>query len=1606
MVAIRKRHWAIIGLPVALATLGIAEMSTASDQFLTDCRELAKGPHRLTGTDEYRRAAQYVERRLKQIGPDRVVVQEFATTQTRIKRCEILMDEPSGHKRRLALVPMRPNGIIAPVSGPEGITGPIYHAGQGRAEDFKDRSPRGCIVVLDYNSDRGWIRAFRLGAKAVIFVKSGLAQAWQTHYVEANANIPRFYYPGPGEDLVDGSTGTIHSEIVWERVGGRNVFAFIRGTEPTFSMGKEEVIVITANLDSFGEVPRLSPSARGAANCAALIKLAGYLKDNRPRRHLLLGFLDAQARGHAGACAFYRALDEKEVNLKDLQEYLDLEKQFMVSLKNLLDQDDPVRKPRSSVHREMMNRLKIKGAEHAFNITAILYDLRKEAAGLDRNSDRYRTLRRRIESEQREKDRWNDLRRALARNRGLEEVKDKLAIVLDEVRSDIQIRTGQLDFEQRALNGDRDLRDLVGDCWVSLHVSLLLGDTTGRWGLVVGGDSCMHSAKDNPGLYGKIQGTFLAAYRSLEQAGKAPGNFETASADGTLNPPRLLLAAPFLVHGGEVAGKLGIYNLALCTAQERLSREGTPDDTLEHLNLARLEAQASEIGLLLANVASQEGLSQPSSIERDTQYVLPSFGSDNRPRGAMVMAKTPGSSMPNKPMPGAIIQLVPWRRIHYDYWPKKIYAFDNFQVLQSDHNGSYSFGPTQKDSGGRETSGFAAAFDERGLAWYASTLASETLVRERLNMFPCRHGAVLMAPLLETVEPAKVLDGTANSLLDKERSYSATADGVIYWYCEEKIEGIKLFGLQSAVALVNGSETLQPGHKKISENEASEGNGLPPETLSMVISPSKRSGADLWRLNESRIEILRAKRVMSSSLEELHGRAEDLLYAAKRSPSATEGEALAASAFMMERPVYTETRQTLDDLVRAVLVLLALSVPFSFALERLLIGSTNIYRQIMWFVFIFTTTFLVLYFSHPAFAVSKTPIIIFLGFAVVVLSSLVIFIIMRKFEIELKVLQGLTSTVHAADVSRFGTIMAAMSMGISTMRRRPLRTALTAVTIILLTFTILCFASFGTRTGIIKLFVAAPPPYSGVMIHQVNWAQLNPDVLDVIQGRWAGKARIFRRYWLSPETETSQGPLITRQDGTKPIALQGVLGLDGGELQFRSDLGKLLGVGSQLPKNTVWMTSAVAGHLGVKPGDHVLVGGLRLRAGKLLDAAQVSVAKDMDGSDILPVDFVEMRSSGMDRDVLEDVVALQYRQNWATLPVDSVVIVGTDAAIAMGGTLRAITLYTGKVEAATDVAEDLARVLPLPVSATRHDGVYRHLLGPIVQASGAKDLLFPVLLGGLVIFGTMLGSVADREREIYTFSALGLAPPHVAGLFFAEAMVYSVLGGLGGYLLAQGAMKILSLLADYGLVNVPEMNYSSTNAVITMLIVMGTVLISAIYPAIKASRSANPGILRTWRLPPPEGDTFNIVFPFTVSAYDITGVVSFLKEHFDNFADVGLGVFMARDTRLVRQADGTVGLDSHLALAPFDLGVTESFELRSTPSEIPGIDEVKIKITRASGQPKDWRRLNKVLLDDLRKQFLIWRSLPNETMEIYRQRTSSEMAERTQETVSTEEPRD
>jgi len=1581
-----------------------------ADQLLADAQALTAAPHRLAGTPELQAAADHVAARLRAIGVDEVIVQEFPMTQHTTLQCELVLDGGT----TLPLIPARPNGIIAPVTPPEGLTGELVDAGDGSDDRLNAITLRDRIVVMDYNARMQWLKAFRLGAKAVIFVNNGPADARNHHYARANGNLPRYFFEGDRTALT--GRGTLHSRITWNRATGRNVIGLLKGTNPTFELGRPEVIVLAAPLDSFGDIPERSPAARQAVNVAGLLRLAEILKENRPRRDVLLLFADNQARSHAGTVAFYWALEQRDpeatvtARLKSNRD----EATFLRDMSAMIGQPDPVRKLSGSTGQQLLRRLADQARDQALEKRGELIELRenldeaKKAEPADET--RVAELADRIIAEEAEYDDWNQVRRGLNRPNTeglalLEARRGKMDLVISKVTGALSARLAELGREEAMLQSSASVATLLTNRWIALHTSLILGDATERWGVIIGGDSEIRSTLyDQPGLYGRVQQSFLRAYNTLARTPAPVTRFEVASVDGSLSQPRLLWAAPALVHSGDVAGRFGIYNIVLGTMHETMAREGTPSDTLDQIDTTVIAGKIDEIARMLTTVgnqqaefaeveavADQRGLSLRRVIAPDYQFINPRFrGVESA--GALVMGRHSGSSIPNQRLPNAVIQVTrnaPWNQSYWPYAnPVKAPGYEQFDVIMSDQNGSYAIGALPRDDSTPVPRGFAALFDADGRVLQVSDLKSRETIKTRLNMIRVR-GATMMLPPRMWPTATAFLDALGNGRLSantSERAYAETTDGLAVIYAEKKVDAVKLFDINSAIALDNRKVAASADWRD------SLGSGLPLDTNWLTIPAASLGAWDLWRLNESRLALLRAKDILNSSLEELHGRMRDLLDEADASTEPVRAESLAASGLLASMPIYEMIRASMDDLVTAVLVLLALCIPFAFALERLLIGSSLIYKQVSWFVAFFIATFILLYFSHPAFAIAQTPIIIFLGFAVVSLSGLVIFIIMQKFEVELKAMQGMTSTVHASDISRFNTIMAAMSMGISTMRRRPLRTALTAITICLLTFTILCFASFDTQRGIIRFFSSPSPGYTGVLLHSPNWGTYNPEFVEILKGRWNKDASITVRYWLCPEFQGDPDFVAAHEDGSNPVTVKGMLGIPPEELAYRADFMKLLGIDDPTLIDThVFMTEAVAELLKVQPGATVLVKGQRLTVGPLVNASAFAAMRDMDSSSIIPVDYAQMQGTqAATEQSPEDLLTEQG--TWANLPTDSVVITGAKNTLKAGGKPTVVTFYTRDAEQAALIAEDLARMLDKrPVLATRADGVYRHIQGTVVAASGVGDLLFPILLGGLVIFGTMLGSVADREKEIYTFSALGLAPPHVASLFFAEALVYSVIGGMGGYLIAQGTMKVLTVLASFGLLQVPEMNYSSTNAIVTILIVMATVLVSAIFPAIKASRSANPGLLRSWRPPAPKDDVYDIVFPFTVSEYDLTGVVSFLKEHFNNFSDTGLGAFMAKDAKLLTYPDRSLGLSAHLALAPFDLGVTQQFELRSAPSEIKGIDEVKIRLIRKSGQPKDWVRLNKALFNDLRTQFLLWRSLPRETMEMYRQETLAAM---------------
>ncbi|MFU8780983.1 MAG: hypothetical protein ACNA71_08160, partial [Kiritimatiellia bacterium] len=1326
-----REHLAIRTLAAVLTIQGASVLFANSEQFAADTAALLTVPHRLAGSQEAQAAATHVAGRLRDIGMDAVIEHPFITVGMEVIRCEVEIARADGQLTR-PLQPMRPNGMMLPVTPPEGISGKLVHF-DAASGDFGAGGPTDNIVVLDYNARSEWLRAFRMGARAVIFTRANNHHARYRHTVEADANLPRFYYDGPVEDLKAGAEITIHSTIRWKRVTGNNVYGLLRGSEPTFQFDWEEWIVLATQLDAFGEVPLRAPGARRAANVAALLAMAEDLQAQRPRRNILFAFVDGDTRGYAGSAAMYQVLDPPApgVSVDARLENLLYERQTLEQVAQSLEAESPLETGAVHTRRDLRDRLRAKAETQTFDVRYSLFGLREELQATDAGTDTS-ALQKEITAKMTQQDAWNDLRRYLVAPDAPPEdeaLHPLLAIIMDEVREDVRIRTIEIAEEVASAEAGRNLQNTVGNGRVSLHLSLVFGDARPRWAFITGSDSDFRSRFDQEGLYARVQGTMLTAVRNAREAGQALAGFETRSVDGFLASPRLLWGAPWLVHGGDIAGMLGIYNGVLGTVLDPLTREGTPCDTLENLDLDVIATQAREAAVLTAYLASEPGLSLRRSIRADSEFIMAGSTPTGTLTGPRVMARSPGSSVPNRRMHDTVIRITNRARPEGMLDTTRAFpGFDNFQMVMSNRSGSYSYGPVLPDPQGARVQGFGVVFNENGNVQQISTQDSVRRVSQRLNLFPGQNGAAIAAPQFTTGNTS-LMRASGNAPVAMNRSFSRTLDGVVYWYAEDRIRDLKLFGLNSIVRLHNGPDRMEMNGESDLDPQ---GEGFLLEDTSFPRSAA-RAAADLWRLNESRLDILRSRGIHNVSIEELHGRAQDLMLDAEEHDAEAVQESMHASSFMMQRIIYNTVINTLNDIVNAVLILLLLAIPFAFALERLLIGSTTIYKRVLGFACFFVATFLILYLTHPAFAISATPIIIFLGFAIVMLSSLVIIVIMNKFEHELKVLQGAASTVHAADVSRMSTILAAMNMGISTMRRRPLRTALTAVTIILLTFTILAFASFGVRVGIVRLFLNPGPTYSGVLVRDVRWGPLQQPVQQIIRARWGDEADIISRYWLSPEQVGLQGILATSENGENIQAMQGVLGIDPNELQHREDLANLLPGAAESMDGRIWLTSAAADMLEAQPGDTIIAGGIAFELAGLVQSTDMVTTLDMDDSSVLPVDFRDLE--GVEQQEMTADSMLE-QPDWASLPVDSIMIVNANDAQTMGAKLRAITLYTQDRNAAVTIAEDIARISGQPVAVTTPQGAYRFMLGNVVQASGFQDLFFPILLGGLVVFGT------------------------------------------------------------------------------------------------------------------------------------------------------------------------------------------------------------------------------------------------------------------------------
>jgi hypothetical protein len=254
-----------------------------------------------------------------------------------------------------------------------------------------------------------------------------------------------------------------------------------------------------------------------------------------------------------------------------------------------------------------------------------------------------------------------------------------------------------------------------------------------------------------------------------------------------------------------------------------------------------------------------------------------------------------------------------------------------------------------------------------------------------------------------------------------------------------------------------------------------------------------------------------------------------------------------------------------------------------------------------------------------------------------------------------------------------------------------------------------------------------------------------------------------------------------------------------------------------------------------------------------------------------------------------------------------------------------------------------------------------------------------ILIAALIVFNTVLGSLYERQREIGIYTSLGLAPSHIGAFFLAESCVYAVLGALFGYMLGQVVGSVKANF-DVGLLQSLTLNYSSKSALYATLIVAAVVMLSSVYPAWKASRLSVPELERSVRLPEPVNDTVTLTFPFTFAGDAHVGMCAFLYRYFQDQEELATGAFYAQGTRL-RADDGQVQLDAHVWLAPYDWGISQ--RVRFTAQQEHDAPVLVLELERRDGEVKSWLRVNRRFVADIRRQFLIWRTIAPTTRQRY-----------------------
>ncbi|MFP5259261.1 MAG: FtsX-like permease family protein, partial [Acidobacteriota bacterium] len=1402
------------------------------------------------------------------------------------------------------LTPLALNAFTPGSVPPEGLTGPLVYAGSGGYRDFDGASPQGAIVLMDLRSGRDWQAAAQLGAKALVYIDESPAEnpadngAFRDKFELTPVRFPRFllsaaaarqllgdYRKLTGDPV--GPAATLTAKAGWEPVTASNVHILFPGTDPALA---GQLLVADAAYDAPAYAPGQAPGADEAASLAALLRLAKRLAEQPPARPTLLVATSGRGQALAGLREFFGALRGKGKDLRgqsrDLKESVRRADVVLASLDALAagGEGAGARLADPAMREALLESLK----DEVDAVSTRLMRLR--LAGKDRDDAAIAALAARR----------GDLRRIMWREDFSQlppdEARALLALIPAAKARLAEDRDGAA-TEIDCVESARELRKLVGDRDLTAQVSLHLSSHGDGVGSFYQGFAFEVKPDVNPGqAYGRIDRSLAAAAEAAaKSAGLPSGYYRDGMRDDRQHPWQGLLPdRPIL--GGQFGNIAGVLGLTLATVGDARQSWGTPGDTPERVDFAALETQ----GRFVADVLAAMTRADFEVGEKRPRNVFSTL------TGRVNFIRQ-GELFPDRPAPGTVACVYQGKTRFYAITDARgqfrVAGLANKKhVLDKAVIEGFRFHP--------DTGSAVWAIDKKQTGKDAYRVKMNRNAMETdLIMFGCDQ-----TTLFSAFDPRSFRYFTRIELLDARRE----APPLRSWFS-------RLDTLDSTLLSI----FLEPGtpfkcilsdtvlSRKLlllnADAEHPTGVGYPVDAYPVLPATELLGARDMWALVGPRIATLESHGIVSERIRDLTERGRALYADALAAKDGKRYDAMVAAArssWALAVRVYNDVEKTQRDVLLGVLFYIALFIPFAYCVERVVFNYADIHKRIAAFLGTLAAVIAVVYAVHPAFKLTYSPLVVIIAFFILGLSVMVAAIIFMRFEREMTALQRRASHVKSTEIGGMRAFAAAFVIGVSNLRRRKIRTALTCLTLIILTFTIMSFTSIKSTRDEGAAQLSERAPYLGVLLKNIGWQSLPPESLAVLADAYGATDVVAPLAWLELPEKTV-APVTQIRAGGRGESVQGIMGLSADE----SRLGRMAGVLTAgqwfVPGQTdaVILPKPMADRLGVAPGGTVTFFGRNFTVAGLFRKNALEERPDLDGEALTPVIFpseASKETSEAEKEAAEsgeDVKTLQSR--YQHIDDDLVVILPYETLMGLGGQLKSVVVAPpadsrekGKAadEAGSALAGRLADRFGMAVFSGQPDGVFLYHAGDALGYAGVPNILIPLVISVLIVLNTMIGAVYERKREIGVYTAVGLAPSHVSFLFIAEALAFAVISVVLGYLLAQTAAGLLSGTSLWAGMTA---NYSSTAGVAAMLLVITVVLLSVIYPSKVAGQIAIPDVNRSWTLPEAVDGVIATRLPFLVKVREQECAGGFLYDYYQAHQDVSHGLFATADVDYV-----------------------------------------------------------------------------------------------------------